>query len=95
MHQDCLDVDEELSICGVYETSFDRVYYCIKQQGWRKHFVSGLAIFESKRGATACVSTLILGGVWGHAPPEIFCNLQPLRLLLVASETSLTINIYL
>ena len=26
--------------------------------------------------------------VWGHAPPGKFCNLQPLRLLLVASETT-------
>ena len=32
-------------------------------------------------------------GVWRHAPPENFCNLQPLRRLLVASETSLTVNI--
>ena len=34
-------------------------------------------------------------GVWGHAPPEKFCNLQPLRLLVVASETTLTVNIVL
>ena len=34
-------------------------------------------------------------GIWGHAPPENFCNLQPLRLLLVASKTSLTVNVTL
>ena len=27
-------------------------------------------------------------GVWGHAPPGKFGNLQPLKLLLVASETA-------
>jgi hypothetical protein len=31
-------------------------------------------------------------GVWGHAPPENFCNLRPLRLFLVASETTYTNN---
>ena len=35
------------------------------------------------------------GGVWGHAPPEKFCNLQPQRLLLVASVTNLMANIRL
>ena len=35
------------------------------------------------------------GGVWGHAPPGKFCNLQPQRLLLVASETSLMASIRL
>ncbi len=29
-------------------------------------------------------------GVWGHDPPEIFEILQPLRLFLVASETTYT-----
>jgi hypothetical protein len=29
-------------------------------------------------------------GVWGHAPPENFEILQPLRLFLVASETTYT-----
>jgi hypothetical protein len=29
-------------------------------------------------------------GVWGHAPPENFCSLLPLRLFLVASETTYT-----
>ena len=43
------------------------------QQGWRKHFVS-------QCGAAVCVR------VWGHAPPRKFCNLQPLRLLLVDSQ---------
>ena len=34
-------------------------------------------------------------GVWGHAPPGKFCNLQARRLLLVASETSLMASIRL
>ena len=34
-------------------------------------------------------------GVWGHAPPGKFCKLQPRRLLLVASETSLMASIRL
>jgi hypothetical protein len=29
-------------------------------------------------------------GIWGHAPPENFFNLRPLRLFLVASETTYT-----
>ena len=38
MHQDYLYVDEELCICGVCETSFDRAYYCIKQK--EKHITT-------------------------------------------------------
>ena len=34
-------------------------------------------------------------GVWGHGPPGKVCNLQPWRLLLVASETSLMASIRL
>ena len=32
-------------------------------------------------------------GVWGHAPPGKVCNIQPWRLLVVASETSLMASI--
>ena len=31
---------------------------------------------------SVCISTLQLGGIWGHGPPEIFGNLEVMTLLL-------------
>ena len=49
-------------------------------------FYTGLFLREGKYYNS--VSTPRLGGVWGHALPGKFLILQPLRLLLVASETT-------
>ena len=52
---------------------------------WNQGLIQDFFIEE-----VVCDSVLKTRGVWGHAPPRKFWNLQPLRLFLVASETTYT-----
>ena len=60
---------------------------CHVYQARRKQFTCGPASFKSEHGANYARKTR---GVWGHAPPGKFCNLQPQKLLLMAFETTFT-----
>ena len=47
------------------------------------------SVFPSMKNDIMLIKFIVLGGVWGDAPPGKFFMFQPLRLLLVASEHQL------